>query len=228
MQILPANLPTVRELIDRYIQALGGASAIENVSSRVETGTAHFNGQSAGAEIFTQVPRQRTFVLHLAGGDSVTTYDGRTGWSSVAGGPAREMHDADIEAARIEADLHFPLHIRQTFPELRVEYPEKIGHREAHVLVGIRQDQRTAKLYFDDQSGLLIRLVLYVESPLGLNSAQIDFADYRDVTGVQVPFSLTFSQPGSSLTIQIEDVRQNIPIDNLKFAKPSSTRPSVQ
>jgi hypothetical protein len=114
------------------------------------------------------------------------------------------------------------LHIQQTFPELRAEYPEKIGDRETYVLVGIRKSQLRAKFYFDEQSGLLMRLELYAESPLGLDPAQIDFADYRDVDGVQVPFRVTISQPGSSSIIQDEDVRQNIPIDATKFAKPLS------
>ena len=150
----------------------------------------------------------------------------RTGWVSVAGRPTRETQGADIEAARIEADLHFPLHIQQMFPELRVEYPETIGDREAYVLVGVRENQLPAKLYFEQQSGLLVRLVLYAESPLGLDPVQMDFADYRDVDGVQVPFRVTLSQPGSRSTVQVEDVRQNVPIDPAKFAKPTSDSPA--
>jgi hypothetical protein len=228
LQKLPGNLPTAGELIERYIQALGGASAIENVSSRIETGTANFNGQSVGAEIFTEVPEKRTFVRHLAGGDTITTYDGRIGWFSRAGRPTREMRGVNIEATQMEADLHFPLHIQQTFPELRLEYPEKIGDREAYVLVGVRENRLPAKLYFDEQSGLLMRLVLYAESPLGLDPEQIDSADYRDIAGVQVPFKITISKPGRSLTIQLEDVRQNVSIEDAKFAKPLSHSPGAQ
>ncbi len=226
-QTLPANLPTAGDLIDRYIQALGGASAIANISSLVETGSATFNGQSAGAEIYTEVPEKRTFVRHLTSGDTISTYDGQIGWFGVAGRPTREMHGVHMEAARMEADLHFPLHIQQIFPELRVEYPEKIGDREAYILIGIAQGQPRAKLYFDEQSGLLLREVLYAESPLGLDPAQIDFADYRDVAGVQVPFNVTKSEPGGRLTFQIDDVHYNVPIDNAKFAKPSSTSAGV-
>ncbi|MGA8232362.1 MAG: c-type cytochrome [Candidatus Acidiferrales bacterium] len=227
LQKLPANLPTASELIERYIEALGGASAIEKVSSRVEIGTAKFNGQSAGAEIFTEVPEKQAVVRHLAGGNSITAFDGHLGWFGVAGHPTREMHGADIEVARIQADLHFPLHIQQLFPELRVEYPEKIGDCDVYVLIGIREDQRPTQLYFDEQSGLLLRLVLYAESPLGLDPAQIDLADYRDIDGVQVPFRVTLSQPGSTVFIQDEAVRQNVPIDDAKFAKPFSARPEA-
>jgi photosynthetic reaction center cytochrome c subunit len=226
LQTLPANLPTAAELIGRYIHALGGASAIANISSLVETGTATFNGESAGAEIYTELPEKRTFVRHRTGGDTISTYDGQTGWYGVSGRPTREMDGVHMETARMEADLHFPLHIQQAFPELRVEYPEKIGDREAYVLVGIGVDQLPAKLYFDEASGLLVREVLYTDSPLGLDPAQIDFADYRAVAGVQVPFNVTKSQPRGRSTFQANDVHYNVPIDAAKFAKPFSNRPS--
>jgi hypothetical protein len=134
--------------------------------------------------------------------------------------PPREMHDADINAASMDADLQFPLHIQQLFPELRLEYPEKIADRDAYLLLAIREDQPPAKLYFDEQSGLLIRIIRYAETPLGRNPTQIDYADYREVDGVQVPFRITTSQPGGISIIQFDEVRQNDPIDAAKFAEP--------
>lgn len=64
----------------------------------------------------------------------------------------------------------------------------------------------------------------FADSPLGVNPSQIDYADYRNVDNVQVPFRLTISLPGSSSTIQIEEVHQKVPIDSAKFAKPPSDR----
>ncbi len=136
------------------------------------------------------------------------------------------MHDADLTAARVDADLQFPLHIQQLFPELRLEYPEKINDRDAYLLVALREGQPPAKLSFDEQSGLLIRVVRYAETPLGRDPTQIDYADYRDVDGVQVPFRVTTSHPASTNTIQLETVQQNIPIDATKFAKPKPRPPA--
>jgi hypothetical protein len=220
VQDLPTSLPIANRLIDNYIKALGGAAAIGKITSRVEKGAANIRGQSVRVEIFTQVPEHQAVVRHLSEGDSVVAFDGHAGWIGIPGRPVREMHGADIQTARMDADLQFPLHIQQMFPELRVEYPERIGGREAYVLFCIRQDQPPVKLYFDEQSGLLVRVVRYEDSPLGLDPTQIDYADYRDVDGVQVPFRMTLSQPGSRSSIQLEEVRQNVPIDDAKFAKP--------
>lgn len=78
------------------------------------------------------------------------------------------------------------------------------------------------RFYFDEQSGLLLRLVRYAESPLGRNPTQIDYGDYRETDGVEIPFRWTVAQPDGSSTIQLERVQQNVPINDSKFAKPGS------
>jgi hypothetical protein len=215
-------LPTVRQLIDNYIQALGGGLAIEKITSRVETATTDFRGQSIAVDVFTQSPAKQAVVHHLSEGESVTSFDGHAGWVATPGHPTRDMLGADLAAAQMDADLQFPLHIRQIFPELRVEYPEKIEGRETDVLLAKRQGQPPVKFYFDRQSSLLVRLVRYTESPLGRNPSRIDYADYRDVDGVQIPFRVTISQPGATSTIQVKQVQQNVLIDVAKFAKPAA------
>jgi hypothetical protein len=125
----------------------------------------------------------------------------------------------------MDADLHFPLHIKQAFAELRVEYPENIGDREAYLVSGIRDGQPPVEFYFDEQSGLLKRLVRYAPSPLGLVPTRIDYGDYRNVGGVETPFRRTVAQPGESFTFRVEDVRQNVPIDDAVFSKPTALEP---
>jgi photosynthetic reaction center cytochrome c subunit len=223
-QKLSADSPTVSQLLASYVQALDGSAAIEKITSRVESGTADFRGKSVGVEVFTQSPNKQTAVRQLPDGELVRTFDGHAGWSSSSGHTLHEMGDAEIAAARMDADLQFPLHIQQIFPELRVEYPEEINGHEAYVLVGIREGQPPVKLYFDKQSSLLVRLVRYAESPLGRIPSQIDYADYRDADGVKVPFRVTISEPGSISIFQIDQVRQNIQIDDAVFARPRSGR----
>jgi photosynthetic reaction center cytochrome c subunit len=224
---LPENLPTVSQLIENYVRAVGGSAAIEKITARVEKGSATFHGQSQSVEIFTQSPDKLSVVRRMSdGGSFVTTFDGEEGWSSAPGRPPREMHEADIVAARMDADLQFPLHIQQLFPELRPEYPEKIADRDAYLILAIRAGQPPVRLYFDEQSGLLVRVIRYAETPLGRNPTQIDYADYRDVDGVQVPFRVTTSQPGNTSTIQFDQVHQNVPIDAAQFAKPKPLPPA--
>ncbi len=220
---LPVDMPTADELIDNYIRALGGASAIERITSREERGTATLGGKAIAIEIFYRAPDKQVVVRHMPAGDSVTVFDGHQGWSSTPGGPIREMHGSDLDAAQIDADLHFPLRIKQMFGDLRVEYPEKIGDRGAYVISCKNVGKPQVKLYFDEQAGLLKRLVQFAESPLGLIPTQIDYDDYRDVDGVKIAYRWTTARPGESSTIQLDQIRQNVPVDDAKFGKPTSS-----
>jgi photosynthetic reaction center cytochrome c subunit len=220
---LSASLPTSDQLIDRYIEALGGAVAIGNVTSREEQGTSTRGGQTVSIEVLNQYPNKQALIRHTPNGDSITVFDGREGWSQMPGHPIRDMHAVDLDAARIDADLHFPLDLKQIFAELRVEYPEKVGDRDAYVVVGTNEGRPPVKLYFDEQSGLLLRLVRYADSPLGLTPTQIDYGDYHDVEGVQTPFRWTIAEPNGISTIQLREIRQNVPIEDARFAKPAAS-----
>jgi photosynthetic reaction center cytochrome c subunit len=218
-----ASLPTLDQVIERYIQALGGAAVIGNVTSREERGIFSRGGKNGSIEIFDQDPNKLTLIRHTPEGDSVSVFDGREGWSELPGRPIRELHGADLEAVRLDADLHFPLHLKQTFAELCMEYPERVGHRDTYVVLGTNEGQPPVKLYFDEQSGLLLRLVRYADSSLGLTPTQIDFGDYRDVEGVRVSFRWTIAEPDGISAIQLSEIKQNVPIDDARFAKPASS-----
>jgi len=216
-----SKLPSPAEVIERYIQAVGGMEALQKISSRVEKGSVAMFGHQLSVEILAQSPGRYSSILHLPNGESSTIYDGHNGWMAFPGRPVRDMGAADRDAARMDADLRFPADAKQLFTELRVAKPETIDGREAYQILGIRAGQPPVQLYFDEQSGLLVRLERYAESPLGLYPTQINYAEYRETDGVKVPFRLTTARPGSSVTIHLDSVQQNVAIDESKFAKPS-------
>src|SRR5262249_15722244 len=96
-----------------------------------------------------------------------------------------------------------------------------IDSRNVNVVVGTREGKPPVKLYFDQQSGILVRVVRYADTPLGLNPTQIDLADYREEGGVKTPFRWTIARPGGKFTIQLEQIQQNVPVDDEKFIAPA-------
>ncbi len=220
-QPIIADLPTVRQILDRYVSALGGAEAIGRIFSRVEKADSESENQTTSVEVLMEEPEKRVVIRHLSAGDALTVFDGQAGWIRFPGRPTRGMQDGEVEDARMDADLQFPLHIQELFPALSVQYPEKINGRDAYVLLGVRDHEPLVKLCFDAQSGLLVRLVRYTQSPLGLDPTQIDYADYREVDGVQIPFRITTAEPDSVVTLQVQNVQQNVAIDESRFAKPA-------
>ena len=219
--------PPADQLLDNYISAIGGAEALRKVSSRVEKGTlTAFGGQHFHVDVYSKAPDKRLSVMHLPNGDSLTAFDGTQGWLSVPGRVHR-MSAAENAAARIDADLYFPLHVKTLYEKFRVNAGEKIDGHDTHLLVGLKEGQPPLRLYFDKESGLLLRLIRYAETPLGRNPTQIDYADYRDANGVKIPFRWTLSRPGNQFTIQVEQLQQNVPVDDARFVPPPEPPPDA-
>ena len=122
--------------------------------------------------------------------------------------------------ARLDAQLSFPGQIKQVLTNLRVGSPDSIGDKEVQVVQGSGPKGLLATLYFDKQSGLLLRTVRYSTSPIGRIPTQLDYADYRDIGGIKFPFKYTFSWLDGRDSFQLSDVKVNVPIDAAKFDKP--------
>ncbi len=213
--------PAAEQMLDKYVQAVGGAAAIDKITSRVMRGTIDFGGKSLPIDIYSKEPEKRISFTHMPDGDSVTAFNGHEGWLGTPGRPLREMHGSDLDGASIDADLHLATHLKTMFSEMRVRGAEKVGDHEAYVVVGQREGKPPIRLYFDEQSGLLVRLVRFGETALGWLPTQIDYADYRDTSGVKIPYSWTLARPSGRFTIQVSEVKQNVPVDDAKFAKPA-------
>jgi hypothetical protein len=220
-------LPAAEQLLDKYLAALGGAEALQKISTRVQKGTATaFGGERLPVEIYSKGPDKRLSVMHLKGGDSVTAFDGNQGWLGVPG-RTHLMSGAENAAARIDADLYFAVHVKSLCQKFRVAPGEKLDGHDTFLVVGSNEGEPPLELYLDRQSGLLIRLVRYAETPLGRIPTQIDYADYRDADGVKLPFRWTLARPGNRFTVQIDQLQHNIPVDDAKFAAPPPVPPAA-
>jgi hypothetical protein len=220
-----AALPAADQLLDKYLAAVGGADALQKITSRVQKGSlTAFGGQHFPMDVYSKAPDKRVSIMHLKGGDSVTGFNGTQGWLGVPG-RVHVMSDAENAAARIDADLYFPAHVKTLYQKFRVETGEKIDGHETYLVVGRTEGQPPLRLYLDKESGLLLRLIRYAETPLGRNPTQIDYADYRDADGVKIPFRWTLARPGNRFTIQVEQVQQNVPVDDAKFVVPPQPPP---
>jgi photosynthetic reaction center cytochrome c subunit len=222
------DMPAVGQVLEKYVAALGGAAAIRKVTSRVEKGTISFAGHASPIEVFAKAPDKRMSLMRTPNGDSITAFDGSAGWLGNTGRPPREMSGAEVEAAKLDADFYFAVDLKTLFSRFRMGRPEEIGGKTAYTVFALREGWPPVRLYFDETSGLLVRLIRYADTPVGRNPTQIDYADYREVDGVKVPFRWTLARPGGRFTIQIEEARQNVPVDDAKFAKPVSAGGSGQ
>jgi photosynthetic reaction center cytochrome c subunit len=216
-----AALPAADDVFAKNLTAAGGADAINKITSRVEKGTiSGFGDQHFGIEVFAKAPDKRYSTMKMPGGESTTAYDGRVGWLSFPGRPVHMMNAAESAGARIDADFHLPIDAKSLRDKWKPGPGETIDGHATNLLVGQTEGEPPLRLYFDAQSGLLVRLIRYTETPLGRLPTQVDYADYRDADGAKIPYRWSLSRPGNRFTIQIDQLQQNVPIDDSKFAPP--------
>jgi photosynthetic reaction center cytochrome c subunit len=222
----PGQPPALR-VLDKFIQAVGGAQKLAAVSSIVAKGSYRgFDDQDKSVvEIYAKAPGLRTTVVHTLSGDSTTTFDGREGWIAAPETekpvPLLALTGQELDGVKLEAELWFPSRVKEALTKWRVGAPAVINEREVMVLQGNTARGATATLCFDVQSGLLVRLVRFSESPVGRIVTQVDYADYRDVSGVKLPFRWTVSWLDGRSTFELTEARANAPVDAAKFAKPA-------
>ena len=214
------------QILDNYIQALGGAQRLAALTSFIAKGTSAGYGPESDKrplEIFAKAPARRTTIIHTLNGDSTTTYDGRTAWvaAPLRPVPVLALSGTALEGVRLEAELSFPARIKQTLGQWRSGFPVTINDREAQVVQGTTREGAMATFYFDTESGLLVRRIHYANSVIGRVPTQIDYADYRDVAGVKMPFRWTMSWLDGKENVELTEVQPNVPIDAAKFAKPA-------
>lgn len=224
-----ASWPSGNSVMAKYLEALGGKAALEKVATRVEKGNAVLaGGRRLPIEILAKSPDERVSVMHTANGDSVTAFNGHVGWLAAPGRPLREMSASDQYAARLDATVMFPTNLAAMFDELKLQpHPETVDGHAATVVWGLTKGQPPVRLYFDPQSGLLLRMLHYIDTALGLNPIQVDYSDYRDVGGVKTPYRWTIARPSGAFTIQLDEVQNNAPIDASKFVEPAQSPESV-
>jgi photosynthetic reaction center cytochrome c subunit len=216
--------PPADQLLDKYLSAVGGAAALQKVSSRVEKGKITANGHEFAIEVYAKGPDKRVSIMHLPNGESITAFNGSQGWLSNAG-HQHLMSAAENDAARLDADLYFPQHVKSLYTKFTTLPGEKIDGHDTWLVVGRSEGHPPLRLYLDKDSGLLVRLIRYAETPLGRNPTQLDYTDYKDADGVKIPYKWTLSRPGNRFTIQVTDVQQNVPVDDAKFNPPPMPPP---
>ncbi|MBV8903069.1 MAG: photosynthetic reaction center cytochrome c subunit, partial [Acidobacteriia bacterium] len=243
------GLPSPESILDKYIEASGGAQKLAALTGFVGKGTSvGFGGFGGGGdvEIDAKFPDKRSTIIlfkeETGRGDQIRSYDGRTGWVrtplNVLG--EYQLNGSDLDGARFDAQLSFPGQIKQILTNLKTGPPTSINDlpgpssqtslqkdvnlnqsHSVNVVQGNGPRGLLVTLYFDRQTGLLLRELRYGKSPIGRVPTQIDYGDYRDVNGMKFPFRITYAWLDGRDSIVLNEIKTNVPIEEAKFGRPA-------
>jgi len=221
--------PTAEQILDRYLEAVGGAQAAAALTGYVANGTYSGygpEGEPRPVEIYARAPNQKTIVVRDPGaGDNTTTFSGTAAWHSAPFRPYEvlELHDAELESAMAEAELTFPVNVKRVLTGMRTSN-DFIEGRVLQVVQGFK-GAAIVTMYFDDETGLLTRLVRSTPSPVGRLPVRTDYSDYRDVAGLMLPFRWTTTWLDGRSNFELTDVQPNVALAPAIFARPAPPDP---
>jgi hypothetical protein len=215
-------LPTVDEILNKYLQALGGDTALNKIRTRVRKGSVQIGtGPSGTFEIYEAAPNKSVLMGTLPPplGSVHQGFDGAIGWVKNQNG-VFEMSGDGLAQAKREGNFFADTKLKEQFTTMAVKGKELLGNREVFVLEGTRADGTWERLLFDAESGLLLRRYWETSTFFGQLPSGIDYDDYRKVGKVRLPFTIRRSRSGTNLVLNVAEIKLNLPLDDSMFKKP--------
>jgi hypothetical protein len=220
-----AALPSVDQILDKYVKAIGGKAAIEKPTSRVSKGTFEMDQMPgpAAEEIDAKAPNKEYMVTDSPSFGQVRRgFNGAVGWEDNPQAGLRDITGPELAAMKRDADFYGAIKLKDLYPKMTVKGKESVNGHDAYVIEATPPDGAAETMYFDADSGLLVRTLREGEGPNGKVTFDITFGDYREVDGIKLPFLMHFSMGDFTFAIKLSEVKHNVPIDDAKFDKPAS------
>jgi hypothetical protein len=217
-----AALPTVKEILARYVQALGGAEALTKINSRVAKGSRiGADGVLVPEEVYQKAPDKIVTITSYPGLVFTNGFNGSAAWGHSSKDGRMPLPDQVVSQMKIDSVFNRELKLEDVYATLKLVGKTSVNDSEAYVIQATPANGDTEKLFFDVRSGLLVRRYVESETILGKFPLQTDYEDFRDVDGVKQPFLIRWSFPGRSWGRKIDEVRQNVAIDDARFNPPA-------
>lgn len=218
------KLPAAAEVFDKYVAALGGEAALGKFKTRVTRGSVELApmGVKGTYESSQKAPNMSLTTMNLTGlGTLQQGFDGTVGWAKDPFTGLRELKGGELFAVQRAAHLN-PAGWRKAYTSMKTTGRAKVGDREAYVVEGAHAGDTPDKLYFDTQTGLLLRMDTVVDGPQGRVVSEATMEDYRDVGGAKMAFAARTVLGPATIIMRVEEVKHDVPLEDKIFAKPAS------
>ena len=224
----PAPVPTVDEIVGRYVKARGGIEKLRALTSLRQEGRA-----SAGAGRHGLVTREIKrpgkirFELTVQGVTSVMASDGQRGWkvAPLEGemGP-QALPDEVLVDAREQADIDGPLvDWKKKGSTIELAGREPVGGRDAYKLKLTLASGGVLVAYVDVASSTLVRTEATRQVRGRPVRVETSFGDFRKTNGILFPHHVEVRAAGrpNVLKIVVDKVEVNPVLPDARFSPPA-------
>jgi hypothetical protein len=215
-------------ILRRYVEALGDPERVRSIRTRLMRGLVEWSppGTTGRVDMYYKAPNKSLMVFEVEGrGQFIEAYDGRSGWLQSPLSGALTFSQKALGAARRDAEGGYDFNIKETFSRLTFKGTRKVGVREAHVIEAKPAAGPPEILYFDAQSGMLIRIDIVRDymTAQGVPSSVV-FDDFMTLDGLKIPTLIVQEFPEFKVKIRVYEVKHNARLEDALFDPPSGTK----
>jgi tetratricopeptide (TPR) repeat protein len=213
------SLPSVDEVLRRFIEAIGGETAINATNSRMTKGTLDVAGVSRGGsfELYAVAPNKALMVMQAHPLGTVKLgFDGHTGWTINATGK-RLLKGAELAKLQRDSEFYEWLRMKTVFAKVTLPGMSKIGFRDVYVLDMQPATGAVERMYLDAQTYLPVRINSVRVNGTVPEPVETYLDDWQEVDGIKYPFTVSERFPKLTLTFTVKEIKHNVPLDASLF-----------
>ena len=213
----PVAGPPPAQILDNWLTSLGGMDVLNKITSRVmRANVTDSEGNFFTGELISK--GDNALMMNINAG---TTWGrtGNTGWFRAGNGNVRDIRTYEFNNTRFQ-DLLYLAKNAKSFSDLQSRQSTIRGGMDVYQVRGIAPGDVPVRMFFGRETGHLVRVVWFTDTPVGENPTRVDFNQYDDIRDTFYPMLWTYRSPLAYQTVRIESVQDNVDIDDSRFNRP--------
>jgi hypothetical protein len=220
---ISSRAQTADEIVNKYIQALGGRDAIAGVKTIYEEGNLSVMGQDAPSTTYIVSGKGFKSSVDFNGQQIVQVVTDKGGWAinpMTGQTSATAIPEEQLKASRYQLDIGGPLmDYKAKGSKIELIGKDTAGGAPAYKLKLTTKDSVSLSLFIDVSTSYLTRMI--TRPPGQDNDVIINFSDYKKVDGgFMMPWSQEIVLPQLTLAMTSKKVEINKTIDPTIFDMP--------
>jgi hypothetical protein len=221
------DLPKADTILDKYVEVTGGKAAYEKHHSEISKGSFSMAAMGLKGDVtaYRAEPDKSLTEIDLAGIGKVREgSDGTVFWSinpmmgpHVKEGP--EKAQAQL-SSRFNAELKW----RDIFKDAKTVGADTVDGKDCYKVQLTPADGSPITQCYDKDSGLMVKMTMTAQGPMGDQPVDSFVGDYRKEGDVLMPHKIKQSAAGQEVVITIDSVTFNADIPADKFAVPDEIK----
>lgn len=224
------DLPKADTILDKYIEVTGGKAAYEKHHSEVSKGSFEMAAMNLKGSLtsYRAEPNKSLTEIDLGSvGKMRDGSDGKVYWSFFSMMGPHVKDGPEKAQAEISAKFNAELKWRDLFKDAQTTGTDTVDGKACYKVQLTPQEGPPITQCYDKESGLMVKMTMTAQGPMGEQPADTFLSDYRKEGDVLMPHKIKESAAGQEVTISIDSVTFNSDIPADKFALPDEIKALV-